>query len=202
MEVDIALTTTRAVRRRLDFDRAVPRTVVEECLELALQAPNGSNQQTWRWILIDDARLRTEIADVYRAVMDEINAGTTARPLDSRMSASVKHLRDHLERAPVMVIPLLSGRLDHAAVADQAVSWGSILPSVWSFMLALRSRDLGSVWTTIHLRRERQVAEILGIPFDEWTQVGLFPVAYTLGTDFKPGPRRPLAEVAQWNGLP
>ncbi len=210
MELDQALTTTRAVRKRLDLSRPVERSVVEECLSLALQAPNGSNRQLWRWILIDDPGLRAKVAGVYRVSLDGYAAtGVTAdKPVVAdrndpdviRMSESVMHLRQHLEQVPVLVVPLLAGRVDDASVFFQASMWGSVIPAVWSFMLALRSRGLGSAWTTIHLHQEAQMAELLGVPH-QYTQVGLFPVAYTIGTDFGPAPRRPLREVASWNGF-
>ncbi len=210
MELDQALTTTRTVRKRLDLSRPVERGVVEECLSLALQAPNGSNRQLWRWILIDDPALRTQVAEIYRAGLDGYAAsGVSAdkpvvadrsSPEVIRMSASVMHLRDHLEQVPVLVLPLLAGRTDDASVFYQASMWGSVIPAVWSFMLALRSRGMGSAWTTIHLHKEAEMAQLLGIP-PSYTQVGLFPVAYTIGTDFGLASRRPLREVASWNGF-
>lgn len=210
MELDEALTTTRTVRRRLDLDRPVERSVVEECLSLALQAPNGSNRQLWRWILIDDPEVREKVAGIYRAGLDGYAAsGVSAdkpvvadrsSPEAVRMSASVMHLRDHLEHVPVLVLPLLAGRVDGGSVFYQASMWGSVLPAVWSLMLALRSRGMGSAWTTIHLHQEAQMAQLLGIP-PEYTQVGLFPVAYTIGSDFGLAGRRPLREVASWNGF-
>jgi nitroreductase len=207
---DQVLTTTRSVRKRLDLERPVPRTVVEECLQLALQAPSGSNQQPWRWIAVDDPGVRAAVAAEYAGALDgyarEVaDAGASsgydfASPEALRIGASVYHLRDHLHRVPVLVVPLVAGRLDGASVFLQASLWGSVLPATWSFMLALRSRGLGSAWTTVHLHRERRVAEILGVPFERWTQAGLLPVAYTVGTGFKPGPRRPASEVLRWNG--
>jgi nitroreductase len=210
MELDQALTTTRAVRKRLDLSRPVERSVVEECLSLALQAPNGSNRQLWRWILIDDPALKAKVADVYRASLDSYAAsGVSAdkpvvadrtAPEVIRMSESVMYLREHLEEVPVLVVPLLAGRVDGASVFFQASMWGSVIPAVWSFMLALRSRGMGSAWTTIHLHQEAQMAELLGIP-DTYTQAGLFPVAYTIGTDFGRAARKPVHEVASWNGF-
>ncbi len=210
MELDQALTTTRTVRKRLDLTRPVERTVVEECLTLALQAPNGSNRQLWRWILIDDPALKSKVADIYRASLDGYAAsGVSAdkpvvadrtAPEVVRMSESVMYLREHLEQVPVLVLPLLAGSVDGASIFFQASMWGSVIPAVWSFMLALRSRGMGSAWTTIHLHQHAAMAELLGIP-DQYTQVGLFPVAYTIGTDFGPAARRPLREVASWNGF-
>lgn len=209
MELDDALRTTRTVRKRLDLDRPVERGIVEDCLELALQAPNGSNRQLWRWVLIDDPVLKQHVATIYRESLDTYAAsGPSAdkpQPYDRttpealRISSSVMHLRENLERVPVLVIPLLAGRLDGAGTFLQASMWGSIVPAIWSFMLALRGRGLGSAWTTIHLHREAQMAELLGIP-EQYTQAGLFPVAYTIGTDFKAAGRRAVREVASWNG--
>jgi nitroreductase len=206
MDLDHALQTTRAVRRRLDFDRPVPRSVVLECLQLALQAPNGSNSQPWRWVVIDDPALQVGAAAIYRAAIDSFAGRPGPRQVDystpaaRRIAVSVAHLKDNLHRVPVLVVPVVQGRFETDALFMQASRWGSILPAVWSFMLALRSRGLGSAWTTIHLHREKEMAELLGIPYGEWTQAGLFPVAYTLGTDFKPADRGRAEDVVFWNG--
>jgi nitroreductase len=206
--VDEVLTTTRAVRRRLDLERPVPRTVVEECLGLAFQAPNGSNQQLWHWVLVDDPATKAAMADLYRAGMDahiarprteaddQIDYST---PEAQRIGASVSHLREHLHEVPVLLVAGVAGRLDGGSIFEQASRWGSILPGVWSFMLALRSRGLGSAWTTIHLYKEREMADLLGIPFESVTQAGLFPIAYTVGTDFKPGNRELSSSHVHWN---
>jgi nitroreductase len=205
MDLDHALTTTRAVRRRLDLERPVPRAVVLECLALALQAPNGSNTQPWRWVMVDDPAKRAAAADIYRASIDDVATRPGPRlanystPAGQRLSASVAHLKDNLHRVPVLVVPVVRGRLDSELLFMQASRWGSILPAVWSFMLALRARGLGSTWTTIHLQREQEMAELLGIPYDEWTQAGLFPVAYTIGSDFRAAERGRVEDVVSWN---
>ncbi len=93
-----------------------------------------------------------------------------------------------------------AGRLDSGTPTfGQASAWGSLLPAVWSFMLALRERGLGSAWTTLHLPNEREVADLLGIPFDTVTQGGLFPIAYTMGTDFKLAKRLPGSSLSHWD---
>ena len=205
MTVDEALATTRAVRKRLDLARPVPREIIEECLDLAVQAPNGSNRQMWSWIVVDDAETRAAMADVYRAAIPEYAATSTAPTLDRssdkyrRMLESTGYLRDHLHEVPVLVIPTIRGRVDELPVAHQAHLWGSILPATWSFMLALRARGLGSVWTVSHLVREQEMAELLGIPYADVTQAGLFPVAYTIGTAFQPGARDATADSVRWN---
>jgi nitroreductase len=208
LTVDEVLTTTRAVRRRLDLGRPVERSVVEECLRLAFQAPNGSNGQDWGWVLVDDPDLRRQLADLYRQGMrDHISRDRSAEPpdtapSDARMSASVMHLAEHLEQVPVLVVPTVARRYGGTTTFQQASRWGSILPAVWSLHLALRSRGLGSAWTTLHLYREREAAELLGIPHDEHIQAGLFPVAYTVGTDFHPGDRSRSERRIGWNRWP
>lgn len=207
---DELLTTTRTVRKRLDFDRPVERGLVEECLEIALQAPNGGNLNGWRWIAIDDSGLIGRVAEIYNGGLDDYiatfgEAGYPGAhvPGADRIASSTQHLRENFHRCPVLLVPLVAGRTDGAGPAAnvfyQASQWGSVLQAVWSFMLALRARGLGSAWTTGHLWREMELAELLGIPHEIYMQTGLFPVAYTLGTDFKPATRKPVREVLAWN---
>jgi len=205
---DELLTTTRAVRKRLDFDRRVPRALIEECLEIAFQAPNGGNMNNWRWIVIDDPALVARAAEIYNGGLDDFiatfgDAGYAGAhvPGADRIESSTSHLRANFHRCPALLLPLLAGRTEGANTFYQASQWGSILQSVWSFMLALRARGLGSAWTTGHLWREREMAALLGIPHEHFTQVGLFPIAYTIGSDFKPAHRKPAAEVIGWNGM-
>jgi nitroreductase len=199
---DELLTTTRSVRRRLDLDRPVERAVISECLELALQAPSGSNRQAWHWLFIDDPATRRALADLYlecfvAAYGPEVVPEMTEQ--ERRMWMSARYLADHFADVPTILVACQWGRVDAAGIAEQAGFWGSLLPAVWSLMLALRSRGLGSAWTTLHLNREKEAAELLGIPFGRCTQGGMFPVAYTLGTDFKPGPRKALDGIVHWN---
>lgn len=211
LDPDILLSTTRSVRKRLDLERPVSRDVIEACLELAFQAPNGSNLNTWRWIVVDDREMIAKAASIYNAGLDayveslgdavgEQYVGAQI-PGHSRISESVDHLRTHMHRVPALLIPLFPGRPEGAGVFLQASLWGSIIQATWSFFLALRSRGLGSAWTTGHLMKEEAMAELLGIPFNTYTQVGLFPVAYTLGTDFSPAYRKAVSEVVSWNGF-
>jgi nitroreductase len=205
---DELLTTTRTVRKRLDLTRPVPRTLVEQCLDVALQAPNGGNMNTWRWIAVDDRAVIGQLARLYNQGLDDYIATFGERgypgagvPGADKISESTQYLRDHFHESPVVVVPLAAGRTDFpgARVFHQAGVWGSIVQSVWSFMLALRARGLGSAWTTGHLWREQETAELLGIPQRHYMQAGLFPVAYTLGTEFKRAWRKPTSEVLRWN---
>jgi nitroreductase len=190
-ETDRLLATTRAVRKRLDLDRPVERDVVLDCLRLAVQAPTGGNQQGWRWMVVTDADKRAAIADAY-------NAAGAGYPQTKRVYESAYALTETLARVPVHVIPCIQGRIDLGHNGTAAAAYGSILPAVWSFNLALRSRGLGSVFTTLHLFKEKEVGELLGIPQD-FTQVALLPVAYTLGTDFKPAARPPIETITYWD---
>jgi len=207
---DQLLTTTRSVRKRLDLARPVEPEVLRECLEIALQAPTGGNRQSWHFVVVTDAEKRLSIADLYRrsfaayrqSQAAAAGAGTqdsTRAHIQKRVVDSADYLAAHFHEVPVHVIPCISGRLDELSSEAQAGAWGSILPATWSFMLAARARGLGTAWTTLHLTYEREVAEILGIPYDKITQAALIPVAYTTGTDFKPAPREALDRVLHWN---
>lgn len=207
-QTDALLSTTRSVRKRLDLEREVPDDVLLECLQLAVQAPTGSNQQGWRWMVIRDAEKRLALAEIYRrAGGDYLAAAAAGDPTTDtqigRVLNSASYLAANLEHVPVFVIPLIIGRLDQAAedargggsiTGAAAGLMGSILPAVWSFQLALRSRGLGSCLTTLHLGLEQEAATLLGIP-DHMTQAGLLPVAYTKGTDFKAAERPPVSEI-------
>ena len=208
LTADEVLTTTRAVRKRLDLARPVEREVILECLEIALQAPTGSFSQGWSWMFVTDPDKKRAIADYYGANFDAYRErsrlaafpdGDLRAERRDAIRSSSDYLRDHFHEVPVLLIPLLEGRLDGLPVFGAASSWGSLLPAVWSFMLALRERGLGSAWTTLHLPNEREVAELLGIPYDRYTQAGLFPIAYTIGTDFKPAPRLDVDELVHWD---
>lgn len=206
LSLDELLTTTRSVRKRLDLGRPVERDLIERCIDVAVQAPNGSNQQYWRWIIVDDPALLRRVADIYRAGMQQqIDNPGYRRDVDytteqaQRIGASVWHLTEHLHELPALVIPVMSGKVNGLDIFAQASHWGSILPAVWNFMLALRAHGLGSAWTTVHLHKEKEMAELLGIPYEQTSQAGLFPIAYTLGTDFKPAERKAAREIIGWN---
>jgi nitroreductase len=198
--VDELLTTTRAVRKRLDLTRPVDRDVILECVQLAMQAPTASNEQDWRWLVVTDADKRAAIAEIYRSIGAEYlahAAATTSDPQTRRVYQSALGLTETLAKVPVHVIPCLESRFDGSNLLAAASAWASIIPAGWSFLLALRSRGLGSVWTTMHLAKEHEVAELLGIP-STVTQAALFPVAYTVGTDFRPAARPPAETITFW----
>ena len=211
ISIDMLLTTTRAVRKRLDLTRQVEPEVIRECLEIALQAPSASNRQNWHFIVVTDPAVRQALATTYRKGAQRYHelvvpglqkqaAGSPqeARSLARRLEAG-QYLTDHLHEVPVHVIPCIEGRTEQLPIISQAANWGSIMPAAWSFMLAARSRGLGSTLTSFHLFFEQEAAEVLGIPFERVMQAGLIPVAYTLGTDFKPAIRKPLESVLHRN---
>lgn len=209
LSLDEVLTTTRSVRKRLDFDKPVQREVLMECLELALQAPTGSNAQGWQWMFITDPVKKQAIADIYRTnavpylnqMKPDYGEGDVRGERMGFVSESAKYLAEHLQDVPVMLIPCLEGRPEKAPLGVSASFWASLFPAAWSYCLALRSRGLGTCWTTLHLLEdgERQAAEVLGIPYDQYSQGGLFPIAYTKGTDFKPAKRLPAEQLAHWD---
>ena len=207
LSVDELLTTTRAVRKRLDFSRSVDINVIKECLELALQAPTASNSQNWHFVIVTDFDKKQKIAELYRQAWDTYLTMPTAAPqlhqddpvlgpVQQRVVSSAEYLTHHFEEVPVFVIPCVEGRVEAVeapmAVVLQASTYASIIPAAWSFMLAARSRGLGTCWTTLHLMHEKEAADILGIPFEEVTQIALIPVAHTLGAKFRAAARKPL----------
>jgi nitroreductase len=200
---DELLATTRSVRRRLDLTRPVEPEVLEECLALAQQAPTASYAQNWHFVVVTDPQRRAALGALWRSgagrYLERRAAAAAADERTARLSDAVRYLAEHIHQVPVQVIPCVEGRTDHAPVVVQASRWGSIIPAAWSFMLAARARGLGSVWTTFHLRHEREAAELLGIPFQAVMQAALIPVAYTIGTDFRPAARHPLDTMVHWN---
>jgi nitroreductase len=206
---DDLLSTTRSVRLRLDLTRPVEHSLIEECLDIAQQAPTGGNQQGWSFVVVTDAETRRALGTLYKqgwdAYLQDIAARaateTPAMPSRSvlRVYRSAQYLADHMGEVPVLVLPCIAGRTEGAAATEQASQWGSILPAVWSFMLAARARGLGTCWTTLHLRHEREAAELLGIPYDRVMQAALIPVAHTIGEEFRPGPRKPLDSMVHWD---
>lgn len=204
---DELLSTTRCVRRRLDLERPVEREVLEECLRLAQQAPTAGYAEDWHFVVVTDPEQRAALAELWRAggrrylgTDDPALLRDADLPPDrKRLVESVLHLYEHLHEVPVHVIPCIEGRTDGKPALSQVGRWTTIAPATWSFMLAARSRGLGTCMTSFHLFHEREAAEVLGIPYEEIMQTALLPVAYTIGTEFKPARRKPLDTMAHWD---
>ena len=214
---DELLSTTRAVRKRLDFDRPLSMDVVKECMELAVQAPTGSNSQSWQFVFVTASEKREKIGELYRQAFSlykempmaihKLHSESGDRDLtdsQERSASSADYLGENMGKVPVMMIPCIAGRTDNAEsnnVLAQSALFGSIIPAAWSFMLAARARGIGTAWTTLHLMHEREIAELIGIPYDEFMQIALIPLAYTKGTSFKPAYRpdvESIMHVDEW----
>ena len=212
LTADQVLTTTRAVRRRLDLTRPVPRELIQHAVKIATQAPSGRNQQQWDFVFVDDPATKADMADLWRAGLATGNPyeqhgltiptrGSFASEEWARIRGSLGHLIEHMHEVPVLMIPVVrvATRAELSTVHGQANSWGSVLPATWSFMLAARELGLGTCWTIGHLAYEREMADLLGLPFDTTVQVALTPIAFTIGTDFKPAPRVDDTNFSHWN---
>jgi nitroreductase len=214
---DELLSTTRAVRKRLDFDRPVAIETLQECLELAVQAPTGSNAQGWQFVFVTDPAKRARIGELYGQAFDiyrempmaihnlhKDSGDNSLTSSQERSTSSAEYLAENMGKVPAMLIPCIAGRTDNPAAGGliaQTALFGSIIPAAWSFMLAARARGLGTAWTTLHIMHEKEIADMLGIPYDDYMQIALIPIAYTKGTDFKAAYRPPLETVMhvdQW----
>lgn len=208
MDLEQTLSTTRAVRKRMDMNRPVPQELVLECLQLAVQAPTGGNRQGWQWMIVTDPEKKRRIGALYRDSWYEYaSAGRPAYPEGDprleqlpRVVTSARYLADHMGEVPVMVIPCHEGRVDLPGTSNNEIAglYGSILPAAWSFMLAARARGLGTAWTSLHLRYEKEVADLLGIPYETYTQAALITLGYLTGGDLKPAQRIPLDQIVHW----
>lgn len=215
MQLDLTanelLTTTRSVRKRLNLERTVGSAVLRECVEIALQAPTGSLRQDWHFYVSNDRDQCHQVGEIYREVWlklasdQYIESSANQQSSDEsrhdylNMMGSARHLAETFPKVPAIFVPCIDGRLDGADAGTQALKWGSVIQAAWSFMLAARLRGLGTCWTTVHLQRERDVAEVLGIPYDTTQQVALSPVAYTIGQEFKPGRRKDIDQFLHMN---
>ncbi|WP_037077073.1 nitroreductase family protein [Pseudonocardia spinosispora] len=207
---DELLTTTRSVRKRLDLDRPVPLELVKECVEIALQSPSASNRQHWHFVVVTDAEQRATIGDYYGRSFAEYAESKSAAgnlyaddperaAVQERVGDSASYLAGVMGKVPVLVIPCIDSGSAELPAANQSGLWGSIVPAAWSYMLAARARGLGSAWTTLHQKFEREIGELLGIP-ETVHQAALLPTAYFTGETFRPAKRQPLDEVLHVNG--
>ena len=207
---DQLLSTTRAVRKRLDFERPVADDLVRECVSAAMQAPSGSNNMTMRFVVVRDAAKRAAIGRIYGECFEIYKtlptyAGVLEKDTQEeqaqqqRVTESALYLADHMGEAPALVIACTAGRADGLSAMRSASMMGNVLPGMWSFMLAARARGLGTAWTTVGLFKEQEIADVVGIPFDEVQQVCLTPLAHTIGTEFKPAMRPEPDTIIHWD---
>jgi nitroreductase len=212
---DELLSTTRAVRKRLDLDRPVSEDVLRECMEVAVQAPTGSNAQGWQFVFVTDPAKKAKIGEIYRqafSIYRDMPIAIHKLHMDSgdnnltdsqtRSASSADYLAENMGKVPALLIPCIAGRTDSpetSNIISQTGTLGSIIPAAWNFMLAARARGIGTAWTTLHLMQEKEVADIIGIPFDDYMQVALIPIGYTKGTRFKPAYRPPVETVMHIN---
>jgi nitroreductase len=184
--------------------------VIEECVAIAQQAPTGSNRQNWHFVVVTEPSKRAALASLYRKgaeIYHSLRAAENGERFDeparnttqARVRASSMYLVEHLHEVPVHVIPCIEGRTEDLPTVAQAAQWCSIVPAAWSFMLAARSRGLGTTFTSFHLFFEEDAAKLLRIPFEAVMQTALIPVAYTKGVKFKPGPRKPVDTILHWD---
>lgn len=202
------LTTTRAVRYRLDLDRPIDPGLLRRCVELATQAPTGRHEQGWSFVVVTDPQRRAALARLWRQGLGQGDSPMSEEALRrayvqprsmNRVWNGLRYLAENFHRVPALVIPCIEGRTDGLAVDRQASKWASLYPAVWSFMLAARLHGLGTVLTLGNMAVEREVADLLGIPYDTVMQGAVIPVAHTIGTDFRPAPRIPVDEVLHWD---
>lgn len=200
------LTTTRSVRRKMDLSRPVPRELIEDCVRIAVQAPTGGNRQGWQWVVVTEADAKRRVGELYREswyeyakVRPEYREGDPRREQLPRVAGSAQYLADHMGEVPAMVIPCHEGRPEGQSNQVIAGLYGSIVPAAWSFMLAARLNGLVSAYTTLHLKYEKEVAELLGIPYERYTQAGLLTLGYATSGSFKPADRLPLESVLHWD---
>lgn len=215
LSADELLSTTRAVRKRLDFDRPVAKETIQECVEMAVQAPSGSNSQGWQFMFVTDEDKRARLGelysqtfDIYRTMPQAIHhlhkdsGDDSLTESQTRSTNSAEYLAQNIGRAPVLMIPCIEGRTDAEGVTgsmSHASILGSIIPATWNFMLAARARGIGTAWTTLHLMHEKEIAELLGIPYEQYMQVAMIPIAYTKGTNFKRAYRPNVESVMHFN---
>jgi nitroreductase len=210
LSADEVLTTTRAIRRKLDLARPVPQELVRECLEIALQAPTGTNRQNWHFVVVTEPDTKAALGDIYRRGGELVRAETDRpapiTPADAeawtaqtqRVLSSSEYLFQHIQDVPGMLIPCIAGRPSGRSAATSATHVGSVIQATWSFMLAARARRIGTVWTTVHLALEKEAAAVLGIPYPDVMQVALIPFGFVVGDPFKPARREPLELVTHW----
>ena len=196
--IDHALRTTRSVRRRIDFERPIEPEVIEECIDIAVQAPTGRDAEAWRFLVVTGAERKAEIAALYRRAFERYAGASAKERGGDAPKPAVRALADRLHEMPALVIVCSEGAPLGPQAALQVAFYGSVLPAAWSFMVALRARGIGATWTSLHLLHEREAAAVLGIP-DGVTQTVMLPIGYMRDATLRPAARRGAREVTFWD---
>ena len=209
MDAHTLLTTTKGVRRRIDFDRPVPYETLEECAAIAVQAPIGGEEWQPHFLIVDDPTLKEKIGALYQQInlpyIDDIEEKALAAA-DPGRHESIRRTHEtfrwhgeNMGRMPALVIAGLKGRYETQPQIMQASAYGSVLPAAWSFMLAARTKGLGATWTTLHLANADAVAEVLSLP-EDFTQAVMLALGFYTGDTFKPAARLPVSHYTHRNG--
>ncbi len=197
--VDWALSTTRSVRRRIDWERPIEPEVIEAAIDVATQAPTGVQAESWRFLVLTEPEPKQAVATLYRSAFDRyVSARTQAQAEVAAPRPAQAQLAERLAEMPALILVCAEGAPASDLTALQVGFYGSVLPAAWSLMVALRVRGIGSTWTSLHLLHADETARALGIP-DGVTQTVLLPCGYTKDATLRPANRKPATEVAYWN---
>lgn len=192
MDVFEAIWTTRAMRR-LDPDRDVSEEDLWRVLEASTKGPSGGNRQQLRWVVVRDPEQKARLGEVYRSIWEGYQGRLHPDRLEdesvSRNMGSARHLAEHLEEAPALLVACARRRGDVEA---------AVYPGIWNLCLAARARGLGTTLTTMIKGRSDTVREILDLP-DDVEIFALVPIGYPLGR-WGEARRRPVEEVVHWDG--
>ncbi len=193
MPLGEAIFTLRAIRR-LKPD-PIPDADIRDILEATIHAPNGGNQQGWRFIVVTDPELRSKLGELYHEAWwakrrDDGIRGPEDVPPGKGVMRSAMRLADEIGDSPVIVLMCATG----TGPAQAA----SIIPAAQNMLLAARALGIGGTITTLHPQVDERVNSLFGIP-DTAQVVYCIPLGYPRGR-FGPTSRKPQDEVCFYNG--
>jgi nitroreductase len=191
--------------RRLD-SKEVPEEILIKLIDAANQAPSGSNMQNGRWIIVRDAAVKQQMADLNRKGIEAYigpqldNPGSLPHHSEEkrrRMVASVVWQMEHMHEIPALIIACMDFGVK-VDPATMAMGGGSIWPGIQNLLLAARALGLGAAPTTLALIDQEAVAKVLNLP-ETMAAFCLIPVGYPLG-NFGPVSRKPVSEIMRFDG--